>query len=34
MNNDFLDNQNFSYLINFVRNDVNQQTDFDIFKEK
>ena len=34
MNNDFLDNKNFSYLINFVRNDVNQQTDFDIFKEK
>ena len=27
-------NKNFSYLINFVRNDVSQQTDFDIFKEK
>ena len=34
MNNDFLDNQNFSYLINYVRNDVNQKTDYDIFNDK
>ena len=34
MNNDFLDNQNFSYLINNVRNDVSQKTDFDIFNDK
>lgn len=34
MNNDFLDSKNFTYLINFVRNDVKQKSDYDIFTNK
>jgi hypothetical protein len=34
MNNEFLDNKNFSYLINHVRNDVRQKSAFDIFEDK
>jgi hypothetical protein len=34
MNNEFLDNKNFSYLINHVRNDVRQQADYDILQNK
>ena len=34
MNNEFLENKNFSYLINHVRNDVKQQADYDILENK
>ena len=34
MNNEFLENKNFSYLINHVRNDVKQKAAFDIFEDK
>jgi hypothetical protein len=34
MNKDFLENKNFSYLVNHVRNDVKQQVDYDIFNNK
>jgi len=34
MNNDFLDSKNFNYLINFVRQDVQQKTSYDILQNK
>ena len=34
MNNEFLENKNFSYLINFVRNDIKQKADYDILENK
>ncbi len=34
MNKEFLENKNFSYLINHVRTDVKQQVDYDIFENK
>lgn len=34
MNKEFLENKNFSYLVNHVRNDVKQKVDYDIFNNK